>query len=143
VNINDLFRNNLLKKARISRNEIKGSLKLAKKFLQRAKGNLKIQYFDIAFMLAYTSMFHSARSLLFSFGIKERSHFAMILYLKEKFSGNKEILEFLEVLDSYRIARHSIQYRGNSCSKTDAEEAIKDAMEFLEIVTKYLNVRKS
>jgi len=140
MSIEDLFRNNLLKRARIDRSEILGSLKLAERFLSRAKGNVKMKYFDIAFLLAYTSMFHSARALLFSLGVKERSHMAMIMYLREKFSKNKEISEFLEVLDSYRIVRHSIQYRGNLCSKTDAEESIKDAERFLEVVKKYFKL---
>ncbi len=140
MNIDDLFRNNLLKREKIDRSEILGSLKLAERFLNRAKGNARMQYFDIAFLLAYTSMFHSARALLFSLGVKERSHMAMIFYLKEKFSKNQKIRDFLDVLESYRIVRHSIQYRGDLCSKTDAEEAIKDAERFLEVVKEHLKV---
>ncbi len=140
MNIDELFRNNLLRRAIIDRNEITGSLKLAERFLSRAKGNVKIQYFEIAFLLAYTSMFHTARALLFSTGVKERSHVAMIMYLREKFSKNAEISEFLEVLDSYRIVRHSIQYRGDLCTKSDAEEAIRDAERFLKIVKEYFKL---
>ena len=98
---------------------------------------MKIKYFDIAFTLAYNSMFHSARALLFSFGVKERSHFAMIEFLKEKFKGNERIFQFLTILDSYRMSRHAVQYRGEFCSELDAKEAIKDAKEFLEIVKNY------
>lgn len=133
----DYFRKGLLKKSKVSKDEIKSSLELAERFLMRAKGNFKMKYFDISFILAYNSMFHSARALLFSFGIKERSHFAMIMYLKEMFKENEEMIHFLEILDSYRISRHGIQYRGELCSKMDAREALKDAEEFLKIVKKY------
>ncbi len=139
MNVDDYFREGLLRRGKIDKNEIKGSLEIAERFLERAKGNMKIKYFDIAFTLAYNSMFHSARSLLFSFGVKERSHFAMIEFLKEKLRDDKKILRFLTILDSYRISRHAIQYRGELCSKLDAEEAIKDAEEFLKIVTEYFN----
>jgi len=137
MKIERYFKEGLLRKGKIDKNEIKGSLELAERFLERAKGNMKIKYFDIAFTLAYNSMFHSARALLFSFGVKERSHFAMIEFLKEKFKGNERIFQFLTILDSYRMSRHAVQYRGEFCSELDAKEAIKDAKEFLEIVKNY------
>jgi uncharacterized protein (UPF0332 family) len=133
----EYFREGLLIRCKIDKDKIKGSLKLAERFLERAKGNLKMGYFDIAFILAYNSMFHSARALLFSFGVKERSHFAMIEFLKQKLKENERIFNFLKILDSYRISRHAIQYRGDLCSKTDAEEAIRDAEEFLKLIKKH------
>jgi len=132
------FKEGLLRKGRIDENEIKGSLELAARFLGRAKGNIKIKYFDVAFTLAYNSMFHSARVLLFSCGVKERSHLAMINFLKEKFKDNEKIFQFLTILDSYRMSRHAIQYRGEFCSELDAKEAIKDAKKFLELVKNYI-----
>ena len=137
----DYFREGLLRKGRIDKKEIIGSVEIAERFLERAKGNMKIKYFDTAFTLAYQSMFHSARALLFSFGVKERSHVAMISYLKDKFKDNKEVHDFLEILDSYRIARHGIQYHGDLCSETDAEEAIKDAENFIMVVKEYFKIK--
>ena len=137
MKVEKYFKEGLLRKGKLDKNEIKGSLELAERFLERAEGNMKIRYFDIAFTLAYNSMFHSARALLFSFGVKERSHFAMIEFLKEKFKDNERIFRFLTILDSYRMSRHAIQYRGEFCSELEAKEAIKDAKEFLEIVKDY------
>ena len=102
--------------------------------MERAKGNFKNGYFDVAFLLAYISMFHTARALPFSRGYKERSHYCLILLLKKEFGENEEILTYLKLVDSYRVSRHSIQYAGGTCSKIDAEEAIDDAEKFLEIV---------
>ena len=137
MKIERYFKEGLLRKGKTDKNEIDGSLELSERFLERAKGNMKMRYFDVAFTLAYNSMFHSARALLFSFGVKERSHFAMIEFLKEKFKGNERIFQFLTILDSYRMSRHAVQYRGEFCSELDAKEAIKDAKEFLEIVKNY------
>lgn len=142
MRIEDFFREGMLKKSRIDNKEIEGSIELSKRFLERTKGNLMIKYPDVAFILAYNSMFHCARALLFSEGIKERSHFAMIAYLRERFKGDEKLSYFLNILDSYRIARHCIQYRGDLCSEIDAEEAIKDASEFLKIVQEYFKKAK-
>jgi len=138
----DYFKEGLLRKSKVGKEEIESSIKLAEDFLKKAKGNLEIGYFDVAFILAYNSMFHSARALLFSFGIKERSHFAMINFLKEKLKEDKEISRFLTILESYRITRHGVQYRGDLCSKTDAEEAIADATEFLRVVREYFSKKR-
>jgi len=137
MKIERYFKEGLLRKGEVDKNELKGSLELAERFLERAKGNIKMRYFDVAFILAYNSMFHSTRALLFSSGVKERSHLAMIEYVKEKFKDNEKISQFLTILDSYRMSRHAIQYRGEFCSELDAEEAIKDAEEFLEAVKNY------
>ena len=138
MKLNELVEKGFLKKKKVRREEILNSLKLAKKFLRRAKGNFKINFWDVAFLLAYNSLFHSARALLFKHGYKERSHWAMVLALKNIYRHDERITRFLEIIDSYRISRHAIQYSGEFCSKIDAEEAIKDAEVFLKIVKKTL-----
>ncbi|MFH1224611.1 MAG: HEPN domain-containing protein [Candidatus Diapherotrites archaeon] len=115
------------------RREIDGSLALSERFLEKAKGNEKIEYYDIALSLAYQSMFHAARALLFKNGCKERSHKAVVIALKEIYGKEKELARLIEALDAYRISRHAIQYSGAGCSKEDAEEAIKDARKFLDL----------
>ncbi|MFH0986633.1 MAG: HEPN domain-containing protein [Candidatus Micrarchaeota archaeon] len=133
MNIEDCFKENLLKKTKIEEEKIKNSLNLARHFLERAEGILKIGYYDIAFSQAYNSMFHSARAILFKDGIKERSHYCLVLYLKNKFKSG-EIKDYLEILDDCRQSRHNIQYEGGNCAPEDAEQAIEDAKKFLEIV---------
>lgn len=142
MKIDELIEKNLIRKERINKEEILGSLELAERFLRRAEGNLKINFWDVAFLLAYNSLFHSARALLFVHGYKERSHWAMILALKEIYSKNEKVRKILDLIDSYRISRHAIQYKGSLCTKIDAEEAVKDAKEFLEIVKQILKVSK-
>ena len=138
MKIEDLIENKLIKRISVTPERIQSSLKLAERFLERAKGNLKIGYFDTAFILAYMSMFHSARALLFKNGFMDRTHYGMIEALKEIYKKEVEIHQHLEILDSYRIARHGIQYSGDLCSKTDAEESIEDATRFLQVVKEIL-----
>lgn len=114
--------------------EINGSIAMSERFLQRADGNLEINFFDISFLLSYTAMFHAARALLFKAGYKERSHFGMIIALKEIYSKDPEMLEALNALDTYRLARHSIQYSGELGNELDAVQSIKDAKKFIKVV---------
>jgi len=136
MSISALIEKGLIKKIRVYPEKIEGSIKLAERFLKKAEGNFKIGYWDIAFVLAYSSMFHTGRALLFKKGFAERSHYAMICALKLLYKENIEIKKFLEILNSYRIARHGIQYSGELCSKDDAEEVLRDAKEFLNLIKK-------
>lgn len=138
MRIKELLEKRLLMKASANSQEIEASLKIAKNFLEKANGNLKIEYYDIALSLAYQSMFHSARTLLFKNSFKERSHWATIMALKELYSQNNELLSLLEMLDSYRITRHAVQYNGIGCSKEDAIEAINDAKKLFVLVQSIL-----
>ena len=138
MKIDELVEKGLVRREKINENEILGSLEMSERFLKRAEGNLKISFWDVAFLLAYNSLFHSARALLFKNGYKERSHWAMIVVLKEIYEKNEKIQNKLDLIDSYRISRHAIQYRGSLCSKIDAEEVLKDAKEFLELAKQIL-----
>jgi uncharacterized protein (UPF0332 family) len=82
LNIEELVKKELILKTKTTSNEIEGSLFVAEHFIERAKGNMKIGYSDIAFSLAYQAMFHCARALLFKNNFKERSHHALISALK-------------------------------------------------------------
>lgn len=135
MRIKDLIEKGLIRKAKVREEEISGSLRIAGRFLDRAKGNMRMEYYDVAFILAYNAMFHTARALLFKLGYKERSHFVMIEVLKAKYRDQK-IQEFLKILDSYRISRHAIQYGGSFCSEEDAEE-------FLAYVKRWLKKNES
>lgn len=133
-NISDCFEKGLLRRSRVDKERASGSLNIADKFLNEAKGNIKMGYCDAAFLLAYNSMFHTARTLVFLDGITERSHFCMITYLLEKFRANITIHPYLEILDTYRIVRHKIQYSGEQCGEADAQEIVDDAIGFLKAV---------
>ncbi|MBU0662613.1 MAG: HEPN domain-containing protein [Candidatus Diapherotrites archaeon] len=133
MKISELLGKGLLAKSASNKEEVQGSLAIAERFVERAEGNKKIEYYDISLSLAYQSMFHAARALLFKSGYKERSHTALIGALKEIYADNAELQELLEVFDSYRKTRHAVQYSGAGCSEGDATEAIGDAEKFLDL----------
>ncbi len=134
----ELIEKGLLARSKSNAQEIEGSMAIAERFLEKARGNYKIEYFDIAFSLAYQSMFHVARALLFRKNFKERSHSALIAALKELYSDELGIVGILETMNSYRMTRHGVQYSGIGCSKEDAEEAMKEAEKFIEAADKIM-----
>ncbi len=134
MKLEELLQRGLIKKQSVDKDEIEGSLSLAKHFLKRAKGNRTLGFFDVVFLLAYNAMFHAARALLFSKGYKERGHFAMIDALRGLYKNNSEVQDYVRLLDSYRMTRHSIQYNGSLSSELDAIAIVKDAEKFIKFV---------
>lgn len=92
MNIRELLSKNLIRKESVRPDEIEGSIVMAKHFLERAEGNLEMNLYDTAFLLAYTAMFHTGKALLFRAGYKERSHFGMVEALKECYKGNNGLM---------------------------------------------------
>ena len=99
----------LLKKDFPNREKAFRSLEMAFDKLEKAKQLLSLKITDMALVNAYSAMFHASRTLLFRDGYKERSHYALYLYLKEKYGGRIE-LRFLNELDVLRQERHDIFY---------------------------------
>lgn len=131
MSFSDCLRKGLVFKAAIDSDRIAGELEIAEKFLSKARGLLEPDYYDVSFLMSYTSMFHSARSLLFGKGYSERSHACLVVALKELFKTDDKLRGLLDALDAYRLARQLVQYSGESCSKTDAEQAVVDAEKLL------------
>jgi len=85
-------------------------------------------------------MFHAARALLYRDGIQEKSHFAISIYLREKYS--KELGNLIFELDSMREQRREGIYRFEyEFSKEDCLHAIKSAREFHKQVTGILKLK--
>jgi len=143
MSIDECFRKGMLKRIKPDKNEINNSLDLSRHFLSRATGSMKQKYFDVAFLMAYNSMFQSCRALLFSAGVKERSHYCMIEFVKKEFADDEKISSLAKALDSYRLARHAIQYDGEACDESDAKSIIGDAKEFLDNAVKSLKVHEN
>jgi uncharacterized protein (UPF0332 family) len=139
MSLEDCLEKKLIRKANTSQ-RIDSSLKIAEHFLERAKGSFKINYYDTSYLMAYNSLFHSARALLFKKGYVERSHFCLIIFLKKEYKDNEDLVKYLNFLNLYRSFRESIQYSGDLCSKEDSIEIKKSAKEFLQMV---INIIKS
>jgi uncharacterized protein (UPF0332 family) len=84
----DCLDKKLIRKDNNTFERIKGSLEIAKHFLERAEGSYNINYYDTSYLMSYNSLFHSARALLFEKGYTERSHYCLVIFLKEKYKDN-------------------------------------------------------
>lgn len=131
----ECFEEGKLKKTKKEAEHVKNSVEQAEHYLGRAVGVLKSGFPDVSFLMSYNAMFHAARALLFRDGVKERSHYCMIQYLREEYS-RQELSQSIEILDNYRLDRHKVQYSGGNCTPEEAEQAIKDAREFITLVKK-------
>ena len=109
MDIKECLDKNLLKKEMPDLSLSKKSLDMAKAKLEKAKELLKLNILDMAEINAYSAMFHSSRALLFRDGYREKSHYAIYIYLKEKYSGVIE-QKFLNELNVLRLDRHEIFY---------------------------------
>jgi len=76
-----------LMKAQISSAMILKEIEAAQTDLQDAVDSLQSNKFKWATIQGYYSMFHSARALLFSKGLREKSHYALFLALRALFSN--------------------------------------------------------
>lgn len=77
-------------------------------------------------------MFHTARALIFKKGYRERSHYCLIVAVKELYISTNEISpDFAEKLEDGKSKREQADY-GLTYYPTSAEESIKDAEKFIE-----------
>ncbi len=137
-NTEDCFKFRLLRKIKPDKDKSKKSLEIAESRILRAKETLKINIFDFVILESYMSMFHAARALLYKDGVQEKSHYAISVYLKEKYSDKIPIpvLNFLEI---HRIERHEAMYGLEyKPEKKDAELSLKDAEIFIKEIKKIL-----
>ena len=108
-NIEDCFRFRLLREIKPDKAKSQKSLEVSESRLGRAKEALKLNIFDFVILESYTSMFHAARALLYKDGIQEKSHYAISIYLKEKYP-NKIPLPVINFLEIHRTERHEAVY---------------------------------
>jgi len=136
-NLEWFFKKRKLRKIPIDKEKIKRSLEIAEIKLNEAKELFSAEFFNNTVLSAYTSMFHSARALLYNEGIQEKSHYATYFYLKEKFS-NKISNSLMISFNHYREIRHELLYGYCNLEKNDAENIILEAEDFLEEIKKLL-----
>ncbi|MEW5996750.1 MAG: HEPN domain-containing protein [Candidatus Micrarchaeota archaeon] len=94
------------------------------------------ELYDISFLTAYISIFHSARALLYNKGYKERSPYCLFEFVRQEFKVKPEMVRMAEIGQNYRETRRMVQYEGSLCSENAAKEAILDAKKFLELAKK-------
>ena len=124
----ECFEKGLLKKTFSQPDLAKKDLKQAEFFLKEAEELLELNKNQIAVLSLYNAFFHTARSLLFKDGIKERSHYCIARYLENHYNLGKFINNFETIMS----IRHNVQY---STEKVEIEEDLTD---FCEICHKFI-----
>ncbi|MBI5635988.1 HEPN domain-containing protein [Candidatus Micrarchaeota archaeon] len=139
MSLQKLFEDGFLKKIPASKERAEKSLLVSQRYLAEAEKTFEAECFEMAIFAAYASAFHAARAILFSDGIGERSHFAIVDYLKEKHKALG--VENINSFDFYRQLRHSVAYGlDTAVGEEDAKEAIKFSKGFLKTVKAYLKL---
>ena len=138
MNIEECFQKKLLKKIAPDLIKAKNSLDIAQRKLERARELFVDDFFAEAFITAYTAMFHAARSILYKEGIQEKGHYAIYVYLSEKYSGRISS-SLIEAFYAYQSERHKLLYGfDDDAAKSDVDSILEDAEQFLEEVHKFL-----
>ncbi|MBI5051175.1 HEPN domain-containing protein [Candidatus Micrarchaeota archaeon] len=138
-NLQDLLSKGLLRKDVPDMPKARNSIKTAEHNLDLAKRNFDAEIFESSLISSYTCMFHCARVLLFKDGYKERGHYAVCLYLKEKYSNILDA-KYINELNVLRTIRHKVIYGDEEeiaireVRETEAFSAIKLAEGFLNAV---------
>ena len=131
-NYNDCMREGLLRKIPPSKDKATQSLNKAREWLKEAENSLKGDAFNSSILSSYMVMFHSARTILFLDGFREKSHACVARYLEEKYvKSGKLDNKWVELLDHIREIRHDNQYDLSFFStREEAEKALKSANDF-------------
>jgi uncharacterized protein (UPF0332 family) len=140
MNVEDCLKEGLLVKSKPDLRKARASLEMAGHKLELAEKELEHRIFENAVISAYASMFHSARAILFGDGFKERSHYAVYVYLSERYSDKIE-RRYLNELNSLRLQRHELMYgleKSIEAQESDAESAIQTAQGFSKAIKKII-----
>ena len=123
-----------LTKIKPSKEMIQKEVESAKYDLERARNSLGEDDFKWAAVQSYYSMFHAAKALVLKRGYREKSHFCLIVALRELYVEEDRLnAEMVENLELCMNLRHEADY-GLTYHQESAETALKYAEEFLNEV---------
>lgn len=106
--------------------------------LEEAKDSLSRKKFKWAIIQGYYSMFHAARALVYSKGVREKSHYALLVALRELF-GNQLESELIENFEEAMSLREEADY-GLIFSEEGATSIVNNAGKFLNKVKEILHI---
>jgi len=109
-----------LQRIKVERDLIEKELEEAKYDLERAKHAIEEDDFKWSIVKSYYSMFHAARAVLFSLGLKERRHFAIRVVLENLNMEGKLESKFISDFSAALGAREDADYRYTYSQETAA-----------------------
>lgn len=137
--LRQLLQERKIMKTQITRAMVQKEIEAAQSDLNDARASLDQNKLKWATIQGYYSMFHCARSLLYSKGYREKSHYALSVAVGELFSNDLDTV----MIDAFRNAmdlRQEADY-GLKFSNEGAIETIENAGLFLAKVKEILKVK--
>jgi uncharacterized protein (UPF0332 family) len=106
--------------------------------LSRSKESMQDEDYKWASIQAYYSMFHAAKALVLKKGYREKSHYCLIIAIRELYVKKDAMHEeFADTLELCMHLRHDADY-GLIYDKESAETAIRYAQKFFLVAKKLL-----
>lgn len=109
---------------------VKKELRESEYDLERAKKALSEEDFKWTIIKCYYSMFHAAKAVLFSLGLREKRHFAVQVALEDLSKRGKLEGIYLDYFSATMEAREDADYR-YEYSRERAEEIMGYASKFI------------
>jgi len=118
-----------LTKIKSDRKLVLKEMKGAESDLETARKSLQDGNFKWATIQGYYSIFHAARALLYSKGFREKSHYALLVAIRELFRDELD-LPLIQGFEDAMNLRQTADY-GLTFSEEGAIDVIKTAEKFL------------
>jgi uncharacterized protein (UPF0332 family) len=128
-----------LMKIRPDRKLIIKEIEAAKSDLDDAKESVEKSKFKWATIQGYYSMFHSVRALVFNKGYREKSHFALLVALRELCSNELE-RSLIQNFEDGMYLRQEADY-GLKFSESGALDVVENAEKILKKAIEILKIR--
>ncbi len=135
----NLLEERKLMRIRRDRKLVLKEISAAKADLKDAKESIKRRKFKWATIQGYYSMFHSARALLFEKGYREKSHYALLIGIRELYQNEIEhslIREFEHGMYLRQEADYGLKF-----SETGALDVIETAEKLLKKARAILKIK--
>lgn len=111
MDIESCLREGFLQRIKVERDLVGKELQEAGYDLNKAEHALEEGDYKWSIVKSYYSMFHAARAVLFSLGLKERRHFAIRVVLEDLNARGKLESRFVSDFSAALAAREDADYR--------------------------------
>jgi len=138
MDVEECLQEGFLRKIQVDKKLTQKELDEANYDLSRAKDALEENDFKWSIVKTYYSMFHAAKAVLFSLGLREKRHFAVGIVLERLSKEGKLQFKFVNDYKGAMLSREDADYRYVH-SKDTAEYLIDVAEEFIEKMKELTN----
>jgi uncharacterized protein (UPF0332 family) len=122
-----------------SKEMIENEVSSAEYDLNRSKGSLANRDYKWASVQAYYSMFHSAKALVLNKGYREKSHYCLLVALRELYIETGQLdKEFADNFEMCMDIRQEADY-GLTYSSRSAELSVESAEKLLKVTKNILS----